>query len=138
MNLSKAPLIAPVLLLACASVSTARNPYAVHYLADPSTSEGFKAAIRDGVVVLGMCPSQAVAAAGAPGPYTVERDPKRWSERTDPAQIVEAQCQKPDRSVIDVTFSNTSQFESQEPIVFHVRFFNGRATRIEVEGFQID
>ncbi len=138
MTLSKSALLAPVLLLACATYNTARNDYAVQYLADPHTSEDVKTAIRDGVVVLGMCPSQAVAAAGEPGPYRIERDPTQWTEHSDPADIVEAQCHHPDRSVIELTFSNTSQFESQEPVVFHVRFFGGRATRIDVDGFQAD
>ncbi len=138
MTISKTALLAPVLLLACSTVSTSRNTYAVHYLADPRTSEDVKTAIRDGVVVLGMCPAQAVAAAGEPGPSFVERDPTRWTERSDPAAIVDAQCKRPDRSVIELTFSNTSQFDSQEPVVFHVRFLGGRATRIDVEGFQAD
>jgi hypothetical protein len=131
-------LLGSVLLLACSSVSTARNPYAVHYLADPNTSEDVKAAIREGVVVLGMCPSQALAAAGEPGPYQVERDPTRWSDHSDPVQIAEAQCVRPDRSVIELTFSNTSQFGSSEPVVFRVRFENGKADLIDVEGFDVD
>lgn len=135
---SKAGLLTPLLLLACSSVSTARNPYAVHYLADRNTAGDIQAAIREGVVVLGMCPLQAVAAAGEPADFRVERDPTRWPERSEPVRIVEAQCKRPDRSVIELTFSNTSQFGSSEPVVFHVRFEDGRAARIDVEGFALD
>jgi hypothetical protein len=118
-------------------MSPARR-YALHYVADPNTSEDIKAAIREGVVVLGMCPSQAIAAAGEPGPYHIERDPTRWPVHSDPVKIVEAQCKRPDRSVIELTFSNTSQFGSSEPVVFRVRFEGGRADLIDVEGFQVD
>ena len=138
MSTYKASLLAAVLLLACSGVNAGRKPYADAYLADPKTSEAIKAAIREGVVVLGMCPSQALAAAGRPGPYRVERDPTRWPEHTDPVKIVRAQCKRPDRSIIELTFSNTTQFGSNEPVFFRVRFVDGRAALIDVAGFVVD
>ncbi len=134
MTISRAFVLGAVALLACSGVDAERK-YADFYLADSRTPEEVKTAIREGVVVLGMCPLQALAAAGAPGPYRVERDPTRWADQADPVKVVEAQCKSPDKSMVELTFSNTSQFGSNEPVVFRVRFVDGRAARIDVEGF---
>lgn len=128
-------LLVAVALLACSCASTGLRSNADSYLADPHTSEVVKTAIRNGVVVLGMCPLQTIAAAGDPGPYRVEPDPTRWPDDADPVKVVEVQCKHPDRSVIELTFSNTSQFDSHEPVVFRVRFVDGRAAQIAVQGF---
>jgi hypothetical protein len=135
MGSARALLLATTVVLGCTTVNLGREPYADRYLADPGTPDQVRVAIRDGVVLLGMCPTQAVAAAGAPGPGRVDPDPARWSRRSDPVKVVEAQCQKPDRSLIELTFANTSQFGSYQPVVFRVRFVDGRAALLAVEGF---
>lgn len=84
-----------------------------------------------GVVVLGMCPDEAIAAAGSPGPYVVRRDPAKWPAGTFPPTIVAAQCEHPDDSVIELLFRNSSQFGTDEPVVFRVKFERGRAVSID-------
>jgi len=128
----KALLLAAAIPIACSTANAGRKPYADHYLADPNTSEEIKAAIQQGVVVLGMCPLQAFAAAGPPGPYSVRRDLTRWPPNSDPVKVVTSQCAEPDGSVIELAFRNTSQFGSQDPVDFRVRFVEGRAVLIDL------
>jgi hypothetical protein len=109
---------------------------AQRYLADPSTPAAFKEGIRTGVVVIGMCPLQAFAAAGLPGPYMVQRDRSKWSGDVPPPEIVEAQCEAPDETVVELMFRNTTQFASTEPKVFRVRFVAGKAVLIDQKGFK--
>jgi hypothetical protein len=130
---------ATILLLACSTVGAGeRNQYAKQYLSDPDTPDEIKVAIKKGVVVVGMCPYQAFAAAGDPGPYHVKRDPTRWPEHSDPVKIIQSQCKSPDKSVIELMFKNTSQFGSKEPLVFRVRFIDGRVVLIDQKGFKED
>jgi len=109
---------------------------AQHYLADSNTPAAFKEGIRSGVVVAGMCPLQAFAAAGLPGPYMVRRDRAKWSGDIPPPAIIEAQCQAPDESVIELMFRNKTQFASPEPRVFRVRFVKGKVVLIDQKGFK--
>jgi hypothetical protein len=133
------PVFAAVLLLACSTTRTAaRTRYAEAYLSDPETPAEIKAAIERGVVVLGMCPFQAFAAAGLPGPYVVRRDPARWPPHSDPVKVIESQCKSPDKSVIELMFRNKSQFGSSEPLVFRVRFVDGKAVLIDKNKFGED
>jgi hypothetical protein len=106
------------------------------YLSDPQTSEGVKEAIRQRIVVVGMCPFEAFAAAGAPGPYFVKRDTAKWVAHTPPPNIISAQCAAPDESIIELMFKNSSQFKTSEPAVFRVRFIHGRAVLIDQKGFR--
>ena len=105
--------------------------YVAHYLADPGTPDSFKESIRRGVVVEGMCPFQAFAAAGFPGPYMVRKDPARWTSDDAPPVVIAAQCDKPDASVIELLFNNKTQFSTQEPRTFRVRFLKGRVATID-------
>ncbi len=107
-----------------------------HYLADPGTPDTFKDGIRRGVVVEGMCPLQAIAAAGFPGPYMVKKDPARWTSDVPPPVVIQAQCDKPDASVIELLFNNKTQFSTQEPLTFRVRFLQGKAVTIDQKGFK--
>ena len=109
---------------------------AQRYLADQNTPSAFKKGIRAGVVVVGMCPLQAFAAAGLPGPYMVRRDRSKWSGDTPPPEIIESQCETPDESVIEVMFRNKTQFASAEPKVFRVRFLRGKVVLIDQKGFK--
>jgi hypothetical protein len=95
-----------------------------------------KDAIRRGVVVVGMCPLQAFAAAGLPGPYMVRKDQSRWGSDVPPPVVIEAQCSTPDESVIELMFSNRTQFSSQEDRTFRVRFVRGKAVLIDEKGFK--
>jgi hypothetical protein len=88
---------------------------AQRYLADPNTLAVFKEGIRSGIVVMGMCPLQAFAVAGLPGPYMVRRDRSKWSGDIPPPEIIEAQCEAPDESVLELMFHNKTQFASPEP-----------------------
>ena len=109
---------------------------AQRYLADSTTPPALKEGISSGVVVAGMCPLQAFAAAGLPGPYMVRRDRSKWSEDTPPPAIIEAQCEAPDESVIELMFRNTTQFASPEPRVFRVRFVKGKVVLVDQKGFK--
>lgn len=139
-----------VLLTALGCATTASRPKAMdgtqegagepelaqRYLADSSTPATFKDGIRSGIVVIGMCPLQAFAAAGLPGPYMVRRDRSKWSGDIPPPEIIEAQCKAPDESVVEVMFRNKTQFASTEPKVFRVRFVAGKAVLIDQKGFK--
>ena len=110
--------------------------YVDHYLADAKTPDSFKDAIRRGVVVEGMCPLQAFAAAGLPGPYMVRKDRARWTSDVPPPVVIEAQCAKPDESVIELLFQNKTQFSSKELRTFRVRFQKGKAMTVDQKGFK--
>ena len=107
-------------------------------LSDPRTTAAVKDAIRKHLVVLGMCPLEAFAAAGLPGPYHVTRDAKKWDRDVPPPRIVIAQCESPDESVVELMFQNQSQFGSAEPVAFRVRFVHGRAVLIDRKAFSQD
>lgn len=139
MSAFRIAMVATILLLACSTArSGQRNQYAEHYLSDPETPDEIKVAIKQGVVVVKMCPYQAFAAAGDPGPLYVKRDPTRWPEHSDPVKIIQSQCKSPDKSIIELMFKNTNQFGSKEPLVFRVRFIDGRAVLIDQKGFKED
>jgi hypothetical protein len=129
-----------VLLSSCASQPKAEvaSDYSKYYLADTKTSEEVKDAIRKGIVIKGMCPFQAFAAAGLPGPYMVRADRKIWDHNVPPPVIISAQCERPDNSVIELMFENKTQFNTKKPVVFRVRFQKGIAILIDQKGFTED
>jgi len=100
------------------------------YLSDPAVSADIKRAIENGVVVRGMCPFQAFAAAGLPGLYEVTPDLKKWRTDIPPPIIINAQCDKPDDSVIWLTFRSKTQFGTAEPVVFFAHFEKGRVVEV--------
>ena len=124
-------------LVACNSApsNTQVNNFKARYLNDPDTAEAIKSAIRGGIVIPGMCPFQAFAAAGLPGPYMVKSDKERWGPGVPPPTIISAQCEHPDHSTIELMFRNNTQFQSIEPVVFRVRFVDGKAVLIDKKGF---
>jgi hypothetical protein len=136
-----------ILLLAFVALFTAYGG-AVHaetkeelvskYLGDTKTSPEIKEAIKNGVVIKGMCPFQAFAAAGFPGPYIVKKDKEKWSDHVPPPNIISAQCENPDNSVIELAFRNKSQFKTEEPVSFRVRFIKGKAVLIDQKKFSED
>ena len=99
----------------------------------PEISTEIKKAILSGKVILGMCPNEAIAAAGRPGPYKIIKD-KKWPAHTPPPVVAIKQCEEPDESIIEFLFKNSRQF-SDEPHVFHVRFEKGKAVVIDQNGF---
>jgi hypothetical protein len=106
------------------------------YLAASGTPEALKAAIRRGEVVEGMCPLEAFAAAGLPGPYMVKRDSALWTSDVPPPDVIEAQCSHPDESVIEVMFRNKTQFPGGDAQTFRVRFVKGKVTLVDRKGFK--
>lgn len=131
------PFLLVMTLIGCSAGPTSKpaNEYEARYLNDPTTPESFKDAIRSGVVIPGMCPFQAFAAAGPPGPYMVKSDRGKWGPGVPPPTIISAQCEHPDHSVIELMFRNRTQFQSDEPVVFRVRFVEGKVTLIDRKGF---
>ena len=115
----------------CSSPSNQQEEYISYYLNDPETSARIKDAIKEGVVVAGMCPFQAIAAAGLPGLYMVKKDHDVWKGVVPPPAIISAQCEKPDNSIIDLEFMNTTQFDSEEVVLFRVRFEKGQVVSID-------
>ena len=108
------------------------------YQNDPRTSPEIKEAIKNGVVIKGMCPFQAFAAAGFPGPYMVKKDNEKWGDHVPPPTIISAQCENPDNSVIELAFRNKSQFKTEELTSFRVRFVKGKAVLIDQKKFSED
>ena len=112
-----------------------KEQLAERYLNDSATSAEIKEGIRKGVVVVGMCPFQAYAAAGFPGPYMVKSDKEKWKSNVPPPAIINAQCKNPDNSVIELMFKNRAQFGTEKPVVFRVRFEKGKVTLIDQKKF---
>jgi hypothetical protein len=100
------------------------------FLGDSAVSSEIKQAIQKRIVVRGMCPQQAFAAAGLPGLYKVQADPK-WKPSIPPPVIISAQCDHPDKSVIELLFRSKTQFATKDLVVFRVRFENGQAVSID-------
>jgi hypothetical protein len=122
------------LAFSVASAET-QEQLAERYLNDPGSSTEVKEGIRKGVVVIGMCPFHAFAAAGFPGPYMVKRDKEKWESSVPPPIIISAQCNNPDNSVIELMFNNKTQFDTDEPVVFRVRFEKGKVVLIDRKKF---
>ena len=86
--------------------------------------------ILDGRVEPGMTPFEARLAGGA-FRYRVVADPAVWPPHADPMNVMWTQSLRPDASEISMTFRNTTQFDSAEPVAFRVDFERGTAYRIE-------
>jgi hypothetical protein len=128
-----------VFISSCVSTSsktviTLRN----YYLNDSTTSQEIKTAIQNGIVIIGMCPFQAFAAAGLPGPYMIKQDDTKWSQYTPPPNIINAQCNEPDSSIIELAFRNSTQFNTKKPTYFRVRFIYDRSVLIDQKNFDED
>jgi hypothetical protein len=76
--------------------------------AHPDISEASLKAIEAGRVIKGMCPNEAMAAAGIPYFYEAQLDPK-WPPGTDPQFAIEKQCSAPDKSKITLYFEKKTQ-----------------------------
>jgi hypothetical protein len=50
--------------------------------------------------------------------------------------LIEAQCAKPDESVIELLLQNKTQFSSKELRTFRVRLQKGKAMIIDQKGFK--
>jgi Ankyrin repeats (3 copies) len=100
------------------------------YLSDSATSTEIKHAIEQRIVIPGMCPFQAFAAAGEPGFSKVVAD-KKWPGNIPPPVIINAQCDHPDDSLIELTFRSSTQFHTKEPVPFTVKFEHGRSVSID-------
>ena len=124
-----------LLLFISFNITAGNEAYIKHYLSDTNTAIEIKEAIKNKKVIKGMCPFQAFAAAGMPGPYMVIKDRSLWSSNVPPPVVIQAQCKKPDKSIVELMFRNTSQFNSKEPVVFRVRFEKGKSVLIDKQGF---
>ena len=101
------------------------------YLTDPSVSAEIKHAIEAQVVVPGMCPLQAMAAAGLFVGAIVHEDPAKGPPSDD---VIKAQCEHPeDRVTIEFLFRTQTQFQTPEPVFFRVRFERGRVVFVDRE-----
>lgn len=135
------PFVGGLFLLVVGSAFGAQNKeqLAATYLNDPKTSKEIKTAIERGIIVLGMCPHHAFAAAGFPvGVYHVRMDETRWSPTISPLKVIDAQCEYPDNSVIDLSFKNSMQFISRKPLPFRVQFVRGKVVSINQKKFNAD
>ena len=95
--------------------------------AHPDLSDAKRKAIEAGQVLKGMCPNEAIAAAGIPYFYEAQLD-KKWSSNTDPQFVIEKQCEAPDKSKITLYFENKTQFGNKSK--FKVIFQSGQITDI--------
>jgi hypothetical protein len=97
------------------------------YLDDRSVSPEIKRAIEQRVVMTGMCPVEAVAAAGLPlhGVMYNHHTPVEGLGIT-----IAKQCDHPEKeSGVELTFRNATQFGRE--VVFRVCFWEGRAVVID-------
>jgi hypothetical protein len=110
---------------------TARVAKAEAYLKKyPNLSDPIRRGVREGKVVLGMCPEDAHAAGGWCDVSSFVPDPM-WDPNAHPLDIALAQRDHPDSSRMKFTFHNRTQFDTDEPMAFTVVFERGRAVRIE-------
>ena len=104
------------------------------YLDDPSVSPDIKEAIEQGTVIVGMCPLEAVAAAGLPL-HAATHQPgstRRGSEQF-PGHIA-AQCDRPEKkTTVQLQFRNDTQFGPGE--LFRVCFWEGRVVAVDQKEF---
>jgi len=115
-------------VVGCTLKKSAPAKNAETYLrAHPSTTEANRKAIELGQVIKGMCPNEAIAAAGVPYFFEAQLDPK-WPSGTDPQAVIERQCSNPDKSKITLYFENKTQFGKQSK--FKVIFQEGQAIEI--------
>jgi len=112
----------------CAQENSFTNKDAEKYIhAHPGISEANRKAIETGQVIKGMCPNEAIAAAGIPYFFEAQLDPK-WPSGTDPQVVIEGQCSNPDKSKITLYFENKTQLGKQSK--FKVIFQNGLAIEV--------
>jgi len=103
------------------------------YLEDPHVSGDIKNAIRQRLVSPGMCPLEAIAAAGLPLEGAIRQPGERPSDRS-PAAIIAAQCARPETETgVLLSFRNDTQFGPG--VVFRVCFWEGRAIAIDTKKF---
>lgn len=92
-----------------------------------------RAEILRGKVLPGMTPYEANLAGGA-FTFHVKPDETFWKPDSNPFNVMWGQTERPDDSVIRMTFRNRTQFDSPVPTVFSVQFTRGRAQEITREG----
>jgi hypothetical protein len=80
-------------------------------------------------ITLGMTPHEARLAGGSFF-FKVEADPLHWPQGSDPLIVIASQTTRPDDSKITLTFRNSTQFDSQEPVTFRVEVRKGRVADI--------
>ena len=103
------------------------------YLEDPRVNVEIKQAIERRVVILGMCPREAVAAAGLPRDGVLY-NPGNRPVSTGLGRQIAAQCDHPDKeSGVQLQFQNDTQFGPR--VVFRVCFWEGRAVMIDQDPF---
>jgi hypothetical protein len=131
-------LIALLAIFSTTAQAATKEELVKKYQNDPKVSAEMKRAIDAGVVIAGMCPLHAYAAAGNSTSYMVNKDKKKWGASASSQTIIESQCSKPDDSVIELAFKNKTQFKSEEPTSFRVRFVKGKAVLIDQKKFMED
>lgn len=99
------------------------------YLKNNEINPEIKKAITEKKVIIGMCTMDAISAAGRPLYKIGKVDPK-WPVNFNPITVISSQCKNPDSSQIWLKFLNTTQYNSKEPIMFTVKFNNGKASTI--------
>ena len=114
--------------IGCAQKHSIPTKDAETYLhAHPEISEANRKAIEAGQVLKGMCPNEAIAAAGIPYFFEAQLDPK-WPSGTDPQVVIEKQCSNPDKSKITLYFENKTQLGKQSK--FKAIFQEGQTVEV--------
>ena len=117
-----------VCLTGCAPTNSVPTEHDKSYLsAHPKISKENRKAIEAGRVIKGMCPSEAIAAAGNPYFFEAQLDSK-WPSGTDPQVVIEVQCSNPDKSKISLYFENKTQLGKQSK--FKAIFQEGQAIEV--------
>jgi hypothetical protein len=94
--------------------------------------EKYKESILQQKIVKGMWPTEAFLAGGG-GIYRVKADRNVWPERSNPIRVMQRQSIQQDESEITIQFCNTSQFSSNNIIIFEVIFENGIVNNIRIK-----
>lgn len=89
--------------------------------------------IVNGVVVKGMTPYEAYLAGGQFA-YKVSADEEVWPAGSDPMRVMWMQTHQPDNSEIIMSFKNSTQFKSDEPVAFKAVIEQGLVIRVKKIG----
>ncbi|MFH2066496.1 MAG: hypothetical protein ABIK15_14955 [Pseudomonadota bacterium] len=122
------PYLILLVIFSCASLNRQKE-IDLYLTNNPDIPVEIKNAIKSQKIIIGMCPNEAVAAAGDPFFFVAKLD-KKWPKGTYPPSVIMIQCENPDSSIFTLTFSNTTQYDDKLNHNFSVKFVHGKATEI--------
>jgi hypothetical protein len=122
------PYLILLVIFSCASINRQKE-IDLYLTNNPDIPIEIKNAIISQKIIIGMCPKEAIAAAGDPFFFVAKLD-KKWPAGTYPPSVIMIQCEKPDSSIFTLTFSNETQYDDKKNHNFSIKFVQGKVTEI--------